>query len=223
MKSISKTSNFTAPSERKKWTVATVIAGTLTVFAMGYVSLMGVDVFSLQAVSFISAAVASFLLAIALVASSVSYYTGWPNMRLGYQKQIGVLAFWIAVLYCITLVALFPELYGYGLVDNLFTLDVILGGTAMLIFAAMVTINSKPIAPYFSWDTIKFVLGLGYVGYALLVIRAILLEWDLWEAWLRTFEGYPPGRLILSTFAFAVLLLRISIPIHIAFKGKVKK
>lgn len=214
------TERFTAPSEAKKWSVASAIALALSVFCSGYVVLIGVELLSVQAVSFVSAAVASFLLALALVSSSVSYYTGWPNMRLGYQKQIGVLAFWIACIYCVTLVFLFPEQYGYGFRANLFTFDVLLGSAAMLIFAVMVGINSKLVAPYFSWNTIKFVLGLGYVGYALLVIRAILLEWSLWEAWLRTFEGYPPGRLILSVVALGVLLLRISIPVHIALKKK---
>jgi hypothetical protein len=223
MSTISKAKEFSAPSEYKKWLVAGIITLLLVTCCTSYVAISGVDLFSLQAVSVISAAVASFLLATALVASSVSYYIGWPNMRWGYQKQIGVLAFWVAILYCVTLILLFPELYGYGLVHNLFSLDVLLGGTAIVIFAAMVGINSKPIAPYFSWDTIKFVLGLGYVGYALLVIRAILLEWSLWEAWLRTFEGYPPGRLVLSSVALGVLLLRISIPIHIAFKREWKK
>lgn len=212
------TSEFTASSEYKKWLIAGMIALVLFTFCTGYVALIGVELFSLQALSFISAAVASLLFALALVSSSISYYIGWPNIRWGYQKQIGVLAFWIASLYCLTLVLLFPELYGYGLVHNLFTMDVLLGGAAMTIFATMVAINSKPISPYFSWNTIKFILGLGYVGYALLVIRAVLLEWGLWESWLRTFEGYPPGRLVLSAIALGVLLLRISIPIHIAFK-----
>lgn len=223
MSSVSKAKEFNAPSEYKKWLVAVVIALFLVVCCAGYVAITGVELFSLQAVSFVSAAVASFLLALALVASSVSYYIGWPNMRWGYQKQIGVVAFWIATLYCVTLVLLFPELYGYGLVQHAFSADVLLGGAAMLIFAAMVTINSKPIAPYFSWDTIKFMLGLGYVGYALLVIRAVFLEWSIWEAWLRTFDGYPPGRLVLSSVALIVLLLRISIPIHTALMRNLKR
>jgi hypothetical protein len=217
------TNEFIAPSEHKKWLVAGVIALVLIMFCSGYVAVIGVALFSVQAMSFVSAAVASFLFALALVSSSVSYYTGWPNMRWGYQKQIGVLAFWIASFYCATLVLLYPDLYGYGLADNLLTLDVILGSVAMIIFTSMVGINSRLVAPYFSWDTIKFVLGLGFVGYALLVIRAIVLEWSLWESWLRTFEGYPPGRLVLSAVALVVLLLRISIPIHIALTSGRKK
>jgi len=223
MSTNSSTNNFVAPSESKKWKTAGALALTLGVLSGMYVVALEVELFSLQGVSFVLAAVASFLFALALVASSVSYYIGWPNMRWGYQKQIGVLAFWLASLYCVTLVVLYPELYGYGLIDNLLTADVLLGGVAMVIFASMVGINSKFIAPYFSWDTIKFVLGLGYVGYALLVIRAILLEWSLWESWLVTFEGYPPGRMVLSVVALIVLLLRISIPIHMALTGGHKK
>lgn len=202
------------PSESKKWTVAILIAVALTIGCAGYVSITGANIFSLQGWSFISAAVASFMLALALGSGSVSYYFGWPNMRLGYQKQIGVLAFWVAIAYSVSLVILYPETYWTGFKDNFMTADILLGSLAMLIFAIMVLINSKTIAPHFSLEQIKFMLGLGYVGYALLVIRAILLEWDLWEVWFKTLDGYPPGRLILSLVAVGVLILRISVPIH---------
>jgi len=81
-------------------------------------------------------------------------------------------------------------------------------------------INSKHVAPHFTWDTIKFVLGLGFVGYALLVIRAILVEYPVWAEWIATFEGFPPGRLVLSVIAMVVLILRISIPITLSLKKK---
>lgn len=202
------------PSEAKKWSVALGWAAILTSASAVYVGIAFGDVLSLMSWSFIMAAVASLLYATAFVSGSMSYYIGWPNMRLGYQKQIGLLGFWFSLAYCITLLILYPDTYYYGFFDNLLTADFIFGISAMAIFTAMTVINSKPIAPYFSWDTIKFVLGLGFVGYAFLVIRAIFIEFDLWWYWITTFEGYPPGRLVLSVIAVAILLLRISIPIH---------
>ncbi|MEX0910102.1 MAG: hypothetical protein WDZ75_02280, partial [Candidatus Paceibacterota bacterium] len=122
--------------------------------------------------------------------------------------------------YGITLLILYPELYASGLIDNLWTADILFGLSAMAIFTAMALINAKPFAPYFDWSTIKFVLGLGFVGYALLVIRAIFIEFDLWVVWLSALEGFPPGRLVLSVIAIGVLLLRISIPIHHSITAK---
>jgi hypothetical protein len=211
---------LSGPSDEKKWTVSVIIAVAFLLLSSAYIYHTAGEAMTLSAFSAALAVSASFMFAMSFSASSFSYYFGWPNMRHGYQKQIGVTAFWLSYLYCVTLLILYPEIYYYGFFRNLLTPDLLLGLTAMFIFGAMTVINSKSVAPYFSWDTIKFVLGLGLVGYALLVMRAVLLEWPLWEHWFLTLEGYPPRRLILSALAMAVLFFRLSIPIHIALLKK---
>ena len=210
-----------APSERRKWLVAVVYGLLCLTLCLSYLSIIGVSLATLQAWSFISAAVASLLFAAALSIGSVSYYTGLVVVRDGYQKQIGILGFYVACCYCVSLLWLYPETYLYGLPDHLFSADVLLGTAAMSIFAAMVVINTKLVASWVPFSIIRFVLGLGYVAYALLVMRAILIEWDLWAAWFVAFNTYPPGRLILSLIALLVLLLRISIPLHKAYLKKI--
>jgi len=211
---------YVPPTDRTKWLVSLLMALVLFTGSWAYVSFVMPEVSFITAVSFSLAASASLMFAMSLSASSLSYYFGWPNMKAGYQKQIGVMAYWQALVYSFTLLYLYPELYVFGLWVNLLTPDIVLGVTAMVIFTAMTAINSKWLAPYFTWDTIKFVLGLGFVAYAMLVMRAVFAEWPLWEAWLTTFDGYPPGRLVLSLIAMVVLLLRISIPIHIKLTKK---
>jgi len=208
------------PSDQTKWLIAIGIATVLLVGSMLYIPLALPDSSFLMSFSFALAAGASFMFALSFSASSFSYYIGWPNMKDGYQKQIGVTAYWLALAYSLTLPYLYPELYWSGLKDNLFTPDVILGTTAMIIFTAMTAINSKFLSPYFTWDTIKFVLGLGFVAYAMLIMRAVFIEWPLYEDWFRTFDGFPPGRLVLSIVGMGVLFLRLSIPIHIALTKK---
>jgi len=208
------------PTNQTKWLIALGIAAVLLTGSMLYIPLALPGAPFLQAFSFALAASASFMFALSLSASSFSYYIGWPNMKDGYQKQIGVMAYWLALAYTFTLPYLYPELYWYGLIDNLFTPDVILGSTAMLIFTVMTAINSKFLAPYFTWDTIKFYLGLGFVAYAMLIMRAVFIEWPLYEEWFRNFDGFPPGRLVLSVVGMGVLFLRLSIPIHIALTKK---
>ena len=206
--------NYQAPTNQWKWTVALLIASFFFGFNFVYVLFVSSTSEVLMAISFALAAAASFMYALAFASGSVSYYIGWPNMRDGYQKQIGVVAFWLSLLYSITLLVLYPDFYFYGFLENFWSWDITLGMIAMIIFGSMTFINSKWIAPYFSWDTIKFVLGLGFVGYALLVIRAIFIEFDWWIYYLTTFDGDIPGRLVLSVVAFVVLLMRISVPIH---------
>lgn len=202
------------PSETKKWLMALIFTAGYGSLVTAYLTLVTDTAFSLHFLASWSAATAGFMLATSFTASSLSYFTGWPNMRLGYQKQIGILAFWLCLVYCVTLLFLEPDIYYYGFFSNLTTPNFILGLSAMTIFGLMVTLNSKPIAPHLSWDTIRLFLNLGYLGYAFLVMRAILLEWPLWVDWFATLSGPPTNRFILSVLAIAVLLLRLAVIVH---------
>jgi len=204
----------TGPSERKKWTVAFLIAlGALPVMMLYMYLYFGTLSTATVWVS-ITAGVAGVLLATSIGAGSVSYYTGWPNPKFGYQKQIGELAFWLCVLYCLQLLYVFPERYYYGFVENFWTPDISLGLLAMTIFGVMTFANGALGRRLLTWEQIKFILGFGFIGYAILVFRAIALEGHLWADWFMTFEGLPTPRLLLSLFAFTVLLMRASIIIH---------
>lgn len=203
------------PSEGCKWLVAFYFALAYGALVTGY--FFGFRLFATIDLAFISAwlaATAGFMLATAFAASSVSYFFGWPDMRVGYQKQIGVMAFWLCFVYCVTLLLLEPTVYYYGFWDNLLTHNFILGLSAMVIFGLMVVINSKPVAPNLSWETIRLFLNLGFLGYAFLVMRAIFLEWPLWVEWVVTLSGLPSNRLILSILAVLVILLRLAVILH---------
>lgn len=200
-------------SEKKKWLTAILLSLAYIIPAFFYIKYAHTASSELMATSFIAASTASLLFATALSLGSISHFTSWPNMRLGYQKQIGVLAFWYSCFYCITLLILYPEVYWYGFFSNFFSSDILLGSMAMVIFTAMVVVNSKVVSPHIPREIILFVLGLGYVGYALLVIRAILIELPIWSVWFETFSGPPPGRLALSVIAFGVLILRLAVAV----------
>lgn len=199
----------TTITNKTRWLVAIGLSILFVVFAIIYIW-VGYELSLFQSISFAAASTASLLFATALSMGSFSYFTSWPNMSYGFQKQIGIMAFWWSLFYSITLVVLYPELYWTGLSKHFFSADVLLGLCAMIIFTAMVLTSVSWIASRLSRPTIFFILGLGYVGYALLVIRAILLEFPLWLEWLDLLSGPPPGRLMLSIIAFLVLTLRLA-------------
>ncbi len=208
------------PTEFRKWVVASIFTLSYGILVSLYLTQLtgtGLEKPSFW-LSFL-AATAGFMLATSFSASSFSYFFGWPNMRDGYQKQIGVTAFWLCFFYCIGLLIVEPEIYFYGFWDNLATPNFILGLSAMTIFGLMVGINSGPIAPYVSWDTIRLFLNLGFFGYGILVMRAIFLEFPLWVEWMTTFSGLPTNRFILSMLAVTVLLMRLTVIIHRKIKS----
>ncbi len=213
------TGTGSTPSDAKRWLVAIVLQLCILMLVLGYVSVQTGSLSSLTAWSLTSAAVASLLYATSLSMGTVGYYTGWRGSRHGYQKQIGLLAYGWSIFYCATLLVLYPETY-QNLAEHFFTADVLLGLAAMHIFSAMTLTSVSSVARHLAPATIKFILGLGFVGYAFLVMRAVLIEFDVWLNWVSTMEGFPPGRMLLSVLAVTVLLLRASIPFHRRFHQK---
>jgi hypothetical protein len=202
------------PSEHKKWFVAFALAlGALPFIAVYVYAFLG-TISTPVSWTVITAGVAGVLLATSIGAGSVSYYTGWPNLKHGYQKQIGELAFWLCFVYCLQLLVVFPERYFYGFFDNFLTADILLGLSAMAIFGTMTLVQHPRLREVLGWERIKFILGFGFVGYALLVLRAIALEGHIWAEWFQTLDGLPTTRFVLSALALIVLLLRASIIVH---------
>lgn len=153
------------------------------------------------------AATAGFLIGFSFIASSVSYFLK-NSYLVGVRKQLGLYGFWIALAYCFSLQYRFPEKYYYGLTNNLAESEVILGLVAMFIFGFMTLISHK-IGVKLLGASWRPALRLGYIAYFLLIIRAVIVEGEIWNSWLQSFNGFPPPRLILSIFAFFVIFMRI--------------
>jgi hypothetical protein len=166
------------------------------------------------------AATAGILLGTSLILASLSYFFDFLDSALSLRKYIGLLGFWLALIYSLTLVLRFPQLYGYGLIDNLGLLEVQLGLAAMLIFGFMTLISTnqgiKILGPIW-W---RRALRLGFLGYLLLIIRAVDLEGSIWIGWLYNDNLLPPPRLALSIFALLVLFTRLSMTISQAIIQK---
>jgi hypothetical protein len=216
----SNTEKENLPTESRKWTVALSMATIYAFVVIPYVYALTGTWKTWDAWNMITAGIAGFLFASSLSASILYYYIGWPQMQWGYQKQLGILAFWLAFLYCVQLLYIKPEIYLYGFWDNLLTPNFVYGLSAMIIFGLMVLLNSHVARKYVAWEIVKFVLGLGFVGYALLVLRAVYLEWPIWQTWFVHMDTLPTTRFMLSVLAMLVLLARLSIPLHAALRKK---
>lgn len=203
-----------------KWLVAFLFGIFFTIICSIYVYHLDGSILSLPSLGKILAGVSALLFAVSLGAGGLSHYTGFPNMGLGYQKYIGIMAFWVAFAYSGSLLFINPDFYFYNLFPNLLTADVSLGLIAMFIFGLMVIAPTPKIFMIIGEGAVHFILGLGFVAYALLVIRAVLIEWDIWVLWYETLNGLPPTRIILSIIATLIIAFRASIPIHKKFKSK---
>ncbi|MDZ4229610.1 MAG: PQQ-dependent sugar dehydrogenase, partial [Candidatus Veblenbacteria bacterium] len=86
--------------------------------------------------------------------------------------------------------------------------EVLLGLAAMAILAGMAIISNTKMMQVLGPARWRQYLRLGYVALVLFVIRAYLMEHEVWLAWLAQGTGLPPGRLVLSAIDLGVIGLR---------------
>ncbi len=159
------------------------------------------------------------LIGLSFALSGLSYYLNIFDGFLKYRKFLGLVGYYLALIYSITLLFRFPE--KYNLLDSLsfLTVESILGLSAMGIFTFMAIISGTWAVKRFG-KTWRSYLRLGYVAYTLLIIRAVIVEGSMWSEWWTLKATVPPPRLLLSCFAIAVILLRIALEISLRTKQK---
>lgn len=176
--------------------------------------------FTLLSISNVIAATAAIMIGSSFALSGLCYYFTFFDTYIFYRKYLGLIGFWLALLYSIMLLFVNPERYFYGFFENIDSLNFILGLSAMAIFTMMALISNKWAMLMLGPQNWRRMLRLGYLAYGMLVIRAFDLENDMWTQWLQMPDSLPPVRLVISIFAVSVILLRISLIFSKYFKSK---
>lgn len=167
------------------------------------------------------AGTSGILFAMSFSLSSFSYYCDFLDSKVVYRKQLGLMAYFVALFYSLCVVVQHPSVYLFSFPENLLTLEVGLGVLAMAIFTLMTIISNNAAARWLGGKLWKGILGFGYIAYALLVIRALFLDAVLWQEWLATGETVFTVRMMLTMLGIAVLLFRASVPFHKKYIKKI--
>lgn len=163
------------------------------------------------------AVVSGLLLAMSFSLSSFSYYFNFLDDKVVYRKQLGLMGYFVAVGYGISAIIEKPDVYLYSFPENLLTAEVGLGVLAMAIFTLMALVSNAKAIQILGGKLWKDILGLGYIAYALLIIRGIFLDGLLWQNLFAEESGSVTPRMMLIILGIVVLLLRVSVPIHKKF------
>lgn len=164
---------------------------------------------------------AGILIGCSFALSGLSYYLNIFDTKLKYRKYLGLLGYYLALSYSISLVIRYPDRYGAGLLMTLREPEALLGIGAMTILTLLAIISAswaiKALGSY--W---RPMLRLGYIAYLFLVIRALILEGKTWTAWGQSLDTLPPPRMILTLFALSIIYLRIvlEVDLRISRRGK---
>lgn len=198
--------SFTA----KLWKNSLWVSFFTLLFFTGYVFLLE-GLLSLLSWSKVIAGTSGFLLAYSLSLSTLGYYFNFLDSKVIYRKYLGLMGYYFALLYSVMLLFVSPDRYFYGFFENFWSADFVLGLTAMAIFTVMAFISNNQALKLLGPGRWRAILRLGYLAFFLLVLRAIILEGDLWHAWIRGGEGLPPVRLVLSVVAMFVIFTHYSV------------
>lgn len=213
MQTALESSHISARSVRiKMWGDSCFLALIFLTIFITYVYVL----YGLLTLAFLAEAVAStasMMIGLSFMMSGLSYYFNFLDNKIAYRKYFGLVGFWLVLLYVLLLVFINPQKYFYGFFDNWFTADFLLGSIAVGIFAFMMMISTNSAMQFMGVVNWRRALRLGYLAYALLIARAVIIEGDQWLVWFADPINLPSLRLVGSVFALLVLVLRGSVVI----------
>lgn len=147
-----------------------------------------------------------YLLGISMGLTSAINLFGLPNKYLKYRRYFGICGFIFALSYSFFLLVTSPDNYLEDFPFKLFTLANILGVCSMVVLTIMTLLSNNYSIAFLGFKRWKNIMRLGYVAYLSLVLRAALIEGDIWIAWIQAPISLPPPRLLLSIFALIVIV-----------------
>ena len=199
------------------WRHTFAAAVLIYVYALSY-TLLYSSTFSIVPVVTAVALTGGILIGLSFALSGICFYTNIFDKTISYRKYFGLIGYYFALTYSILLIFIYPDLYGTGLLSRLYEPEVLLGLLAMGILTSMTIASNVTVIRKLGSKKWHLIMNMGYVAYVLLIARAIVLEHHIWINWFITPAGLPPPRLMLSIYAIAVILLRVSIPITKHFR-----
>lgn len=201
----------------RMWRTSLLLASTIFLLLLAYVIQYNQSL-SLLTWSQAVAATAGFMIGISFAMSGIGYWWDFLDSKVAYRKYFGLVGFWLALLYSLMLFFVDPEKYWFNFWENAISAEILLGLGAMAILTFMALISNNWAMQKLTPQRWRVYLRFGYLAYTLLIVRGVVLEWDIWIAWIEMPQGFPPPRLILSIFASTVIFFRGSIFISKQFK-----
>jgi len=198
--------------KRKIWIHSWLIA--LILYILFIILIYNLDKsWSLLTFSKALAGTAAIMFGFSFSLSGFCYFWDFLDTKIAYRKQLGLVAYWLALAYSLSLLVLNPDIYLFGFFDNFWSYDILFGTASMAIFTFLAIISTDKMMIKMGPKRWRYTLRLGYFAWLLLAFRAYFMEQEMWLGYLKTLEGFPPPRLLLSLYVLAVIAFRISIDI----------
>ena len=189
-----------------------IIISSLVFFILLIFTFIQLDkVFSFVQISKALSATGALFIGASFSMSWLCYYFDFVDDKIHYRKHLGLVGYFYILAYCLSLLIVDPERYLFGFKENFWTADFILGLVSMTMFTFMALISHKKAIVILGAKRWRKAFRVGFLAWFLLVVRAYILEKEIWLEWLATFDGFIPPRLFLSFFVIFILSMRLSI------------
>lgn len=204
---------------KKMWGHSLLVALGVILFYGGYIAILDHQ-FTWVSFAKVMAGTANFLFAASFSLSAFGYYFDFLDSKVVYRKYLGLLGYFAALIYSLSLPILRPERYFFGFLENFWSSDFLLGLSAMAIFTGMALISNNTATRLIGPVRWRNFLHWGYFAFFLLVLRAILNNTnpigadprpEMWGQYLQNLDTLPPPRLLFSFIAILVIFFRLSV------------
>ncbi|HEX7017287.1 MAG TPA: ferric reductase-like transmembrane domain-containing protein [Patescibacteria group bacterium] len=200
------------------WLSSILFSIVIFIVSLSYIFLVAGNL-NLVVLSQTTALTGGILIGLSFVLSSLSYFFDFADSKLKYRKQLGLLGYYFAVAHSLSLIYRFPTTYVENFPHWLTQLPNILGLAAMFILTYMAIISTEA-GMRLSGTYFRPLLRTGYLAYAFLIIRAYLIEGEMWHQWAWSLDTWPPPRLLLTVFALNVIFWRLAMEVSLQLKKK---
>lgn len=147
---------------------------------------------------------AFIMIGIAYIIGPLAMKYKWFLTKLYYRKHLGVLGLTIAIIHYIQSILIFS----FGTLISTRFLAFFFGTFALMIFATLLIITTKPVLKFLGPKTWRRIQSWGYYGLLFAMVHVFSQDNGIWGWWLKNPLSIPPTSLFVVTFWFLTFVIR---------------
>lgn len=164
------------------------------------------------------AGIAAILLGIVLLIGPLSRYFAFPDRYIQYRKELGIIAFLLALIHAIVSLFFLPTRFPLLMYFGKFNWQFVLGMIATVALFALFIISYERVAEAIGRKLWWRIQNWGIrITFGLVVFHVFLMKWAGWVKWYKVGGGkelahpeLPGGGLIVGWFMAFVIFLRLA-------------
>ena len=156
---------------------------------------------------------AAVLIGVSYAFGTFTFYTDFLDSKLTYRKYLGLMGYFVLLLYTVLLILGRSELFLQAPYDGFSALSFQLLCAVLLILCGMTLVGNNEKLSRSQPKLWRNLLRVGYMIYVFWVPRSILMDGSVWNVWGQGISGHilPPPSFLVTVLALLVIAFRLSV------------